>query len=172
MEELIKFWGKYKWSPDQGNFAHQDDWQHLSALPANRIKGVHSSLETFDDLIQSERFRPDSNLRADLSLRPRPYIGDLVKAQVVILLLNPGYGYHDHYAETSSKFVNALEENLSQKITNSDFPFLYLNPEFAWHGGFVWWEKKLKDVVIQLDRQKNCEVTEMPSATFHNALRA
>ncbi len=150
MEQLIKFWRTY--DPPKENYAHQDDWEYLNKLPTWPIERVHSSRETFGERIKSERLDPDSNLYADLSLRPRPYIGNLCAAQVIILLLNPDYGYHDHYAETSKKFIGALEENLSQNITNSDFPFIYLNPEFAWHGGFAWWETKLKGVVVQLQQ--------------------
>ncbi len=90
-----------------------------------------------------------------LTLLPQPYGGDLRKAEIFILLLNPGLGYTDYWGESRVKsFRNRLVRNLRQKLEGIHFPFMWLDPEYCWHGGFVWWEKKLRDVIKVIAEEK------------------
>jgi len=41
-------------------------------------------------------------------------------------------------------------DNLRQSFGGVEFPFLGLDPQFCWHGGFVWWEKKLRGVITEI----------------------
>src|SRR6185295_11273508 len=47
-----------------------------------------------------------------------------------------------------------LRMNLSQSFEGVEFPFLWLDPEFCWHGGFVWWEKKLREVITLIAAER------------------
>jgi hypothetical protein len=86
-----------------------------------------------------------------LSLLPVPYIGNLEESEIVILLLNPGFEYSDYWAESNApEFRNRLEQNLYQSFDGIEYPFLYLDPQFCWHSGFRWWERKLRDVLQRI----------------------
>jgi hypothetical protein len=85
---------------------------------------------------------------------PVPYIGNLNQADILIFLLNPGFTYSDYWAESKMPgFRVRLERNLQQSFEETEFPFLYLDPEFCWHPGFIWWEKKLRDVITDIAKQ-------------------
>ncbi len=59
--------------------------------------------------------------------------------------MNPGPGPHDYYGEYEvPKYRAALLANLKQ---GPPTPFLFLDPQFAWHGGFDWWQEKLAKVI-------------------------
>ena len=44
----------------------------------------------------------------------------------------------------------ALLANLKQQPPIGTIPFLFLEPQFAWHGGFDWWHGKLAKVIQRL----------------------
>ena len=98
---------------------------------------------SFEDFVTGMRFgNLDDNL-FHLSLFPVPYAGDLKSAPIVILMLNPGFGYSDYWAEFKMPdFRSRLELNLCQSFDRIEYPFLFLDPRFCWHGGFLWWEGK------------------------------
>ena len=78
-----------------------------------------------------------------------------VTADIVILLLNPGFGFTDYYSETCMpQFRCRLEKTLAQDFSDMEFPFVFLDPEYCWHGGFHWWEEKLRDVTTIIARKK------------------
>jgi len=86
-----------------------------------------------------------------LSLLPQPFIGDVKNASIYILELNPGLGPSDYYGESEvPEYHDALLANLQQDFSKSDLPFLFLDPKFAWHGGFDWWHGKLAKVIEEL----------------------
>jgi hypothetical protein len=51
-------------------------------------------------------------------------------------------------------FRKRLEDNLQQSFKGVEFPFLWLDPQFCFHSGFVWWEKKLRDVTTAIAERK------------------
>jgi hypothetical protein len=66
-------------------------------------------------------------------------------------MLNPGFGYNDYWAEFKvPDFRSRLELNLSQSFERIEYPFLFLDPQFCWHGGFLWWEGKLREVIHRI----------------------
>jgi hypothetical protein len=80
-----------------------------------------------------------------------PFLGDVRRASVYVLLLNPGLGPHDYYAEYEvPTFKAAVLANLRQDFSDNTERFLFLDPRFAWHGGFAWWHGKLVGVIEQL----------------------
>ncbi|MBA2704743.1 MAG: hypothetical protein H0U60_12930 [Blastocatellia bacterium] len=79
-----------------------------------------------------------------LGLVPVPYIGDLKHASVVILMLNPGLEADDYYAETpGSAYRDAIIRNLRQEVNDTAYPFVFLDPQFAWHSTGKYWRARL-----------------------------
>lgn len=86
-----------------------------------------------------------------LGLLPQPFFGDLRRATIDILLLNPGLGPTDYYGEYKvAAYRKALLNNLKQRFLKGASPFLFLDPAFSWHGGFGWWHAKLGGVIQRL----------------------
>lgn len=105
---------------------------------------VHRS---FQDYVSSPDFESENDTSLHVGLQPVPYIGDLNRASVFILTLNPSLAPSDYYAEQNSEaWREASANNLYQKDLNPKYPFLGLNPQFAWHPGFEYWHKKLRSL--------------------------
>ena len=98
----------------------------------------------------ADRFIFDSDTRLHLGLVPLPYGGDLRSAKVFVLMLNPGLGPSDYYAEqTSSEWRDLLVHNLYQNDPSIGFPFL--DQRFAWACSY--WLGKLKGLIWELREQ-------------------
>ncbi len=143
MIELINFWKELdirNLKNEQKPFVHPDD----EAIFENN----YTTINNYNDYINNPNFRPDDN-KFHLNLIPIPYIGNIEDAKVYILMLNPGFGILDYFAESNEKVREALIYNLEQNktILDSQYPFIFLNPEFLWHGGGQYWEKRLKDLI-------------------------
>lgn len=148
--ELVKFWKRCKF--DKPPFAHPDD---LPVLCQKEGRFIETYSRNFDTYIAGPRFGHSEDRRLHLSLRPVPYLGNLSQAKIFILLLNPGLAYADYWAETESKeYCKRLEYNLNQSFDGIDFPFFTLDPKFCWCSGFVWWEKKLREVIRLIAKEK------------------
>lgn len=105
--------------------------------------------DSWDQYVRCEILgRPDDR-RLHLGLLPQPFCGDLQKARVFILLLNPGLGPLGAFAQLRiPEYREALLANL-----RGGQPFMHLDPHFAWHGGFSYWNKKLRDVIEKLGEE-------------------
>jgi len=133
-------------------FAHPADWPALKDAGGRHIDAEPKDFRAF---VASDRFGDFADTRLHLSLLPIPYGGNLRTAEIVILLLNPGFSFTDYYAETRvPAFRNRLERTLAQDFGETEFPFLWLDPEYCWHSGFVWWERKLRDVADRIARAR------------------
>ena len=148
--ELIDFWRRCELAAPP--FAHPDD---LSILRQKNSRFIDAEPANFDSFIAGPRFGDFDDHRLHLSLLPLPYEGDLSHAEIVILLLNPGFSYGDYWAETKMPvFRQRKKASLRQSFKGIDFPFLELDPQFCWHSGFVWWEKKLRGVIKAIAAHK------------------
>lgn len=77
-----------------------------------------------------------------IDVLPEPFIGDVQKASVVILQLNPGFDpVADPPSHADDEFRKSLLANIGHK--HQEWPFYYLNPEFRNHPGSIWWHRKL-----------------------------
>jgi len=150
--ELVRFW-------DRCDLAAPPYWHPDDHLVLRRGNGRHIDDEpkTFDQYLVSPLFGDFEDHRLQLSLLPAPYLGNLANADIIVLLLNPGLAFCDYYAEARvPRFRQRLEMNLRQSFERIDFPFHFLDPEFCWHGGFLWWERKLRSVITTIaDRKFN-----------------
>lgn len=119
-----------------------------------------SKYNTYAEFIKSEDFGKASS-DFHLGLIPQPYIGNLANAKVFLLMLNPGFSLGDYYAqEHSAAFKQARIANLEQKNEADNYPFSYLNPEFAWTAGGQWWQSKLRSVANELVKKNQLSFRE------------
>jgi hypothetical protein len=96
-----------------------------------------------------------------LGLLPIPFIGDIQKAKVFILMANPGFGSSNYKAEYECEpFRKSIDKNLHQDIDN-EFPFYTLNPDFSWHGGFEYWSNKFSDIIEDLMEKQGQSYTDV-----------
>ena len=110
---------------------------------------------SFDEYIVSTEFGLSSDTNLHVGLLPIPFIGNLEKATIFVLTLNPGLHPGDYHAEQYiPEFRNALIRNLRQENNYNDkYPFISLNPHFAWHSGFDYWHKKFNRIIEALAKQ-------------------
>lgn len=147
-------------------FHQEDGFPHV--FPADR--GIISAdryrdFSSFEEYILSFEFGDDKDTRFHLGLLPIPYIGSLDQASVFILMLNPGLSPGDYFAETEYRtYRECLVRNIHQDQRDEQYPFLFLNPELAWHPGFEYWESKLRGVAQGLAYARGC--------TYQEALQA
>jgi hypothetical protein len=91
-----------------------------------------------------------------LQLIPCPYCGPIGTASVYILMLNPGFGLLDMYAEkTSEELRNELIQQLSGNRRN-----LFFDPRFFWTGGFEYWLRKFKTIIHQVANEVHISAKE------------
>jgi len=165
MPELLDSWARWaEGPPDAQQFQLlQADRASVGAL--NRRPGIIHWNSWQEAAVN---FLPwDVNCtRLHLGLIPLPFIGNVLKASVYFLLLNPGVSATDYHAEYEIPgFRRRLLSNLRQDFADERFSFLPLDPEFAWHSGAAYWEKKLKHVATQL-----CERTGAPQAVVRETI--
>lgn len=154
--ELINTWKN--WTPTTPPHALNEDYELLIHPTGKETITIKQSWE---DVYNSSDFEKPDDTRFHLGLLPKPYIGDLQNATIFILLLNPGLSPDDYYGEFKvPEFRKSVLSNIRQDFGNDDFPFLFLNPKYAWHAGFEWWHNKLKDVIKDLSTNQKISFAE------------
>lgn len=93
------------------------------------------------ELIQSHR--NFSNLRLDAV--PGQIIGGLDTAEVVFLLLNPGFNEND--VTVDIKLPGFIDDNQRNHIDPYNSPFLYFNKGYEVTGGYKWWTRILNPLI-------------------------
>lgn len=77
-----------------------------------------------------------------VELLPQPYLGDVLSARVICLLLNPGCsGSEDNIELNCCRLQKALRDNLSLSAPR----LVYLDDEFDWTSGGKWMRQKILD---------------------------
>jgi len=152
IEKLLSYW---RTCPvDHPPYIPSGDRQSLSSIG-------QMTYETFDSYVQSKSFGAKAETAFHYGLLPIPFVGDLLSAKVFILLLNPGLSHGDYYAEyQSNKFREAHIRNLYQDNKKSSYPFHFLDPTFAWHPGFVYWQSKFDDLLQHIASEKGISYQE------------
>ncbi len=155
-QPLIATWREFK-SRDGLNVLEEDK----RVLDSYKKRNLYHTHATYEEYIRDTDFDPSSDNRLHLGLIPIPYLGNLAKARIFILMLNPGFLPIDYYAETHCReFREAMERNLRQEFQPDDYPMISLNPRFAWLGGAEYWTRKLSGVLSDLRRQRGLTWTE------------
>jgi hypothetical protein len=156
--DLVEFWRKCKLKKPP--FFHPAD---RAALWQKNGRFIETDVLNFDSFIAGPRFGGSDDNLLHLSLRPVPYLGNLARAKIFILLLNPGLEYADYWAEDERQpreFRERLESNLRQSFDGVKFPFFKLDPQFCWCSGFKWWEGKLRETIRRIAKERNTKYFE------------
>ena len=78
------------------------------------------------------------------NFRPVPWAGNLLKAKVIIVMLNPGMSKLSKQINDEELERPFLARNLGQKNNPSLF---YLNPKLKQTGGGIYWRRRFKSFV-------------------------
>lgn len=106
----------------------------------------------------------DSSSKLHVSLIPIPYVGNPLTADIIILMLNPGFLPISIWAEdTVPNWSQVLWRNLRQERAIDCEPFLFLDPQFAWHPGFTYWAARFRKTVVH--------IMETRGIPYHQALK-
>lgn len=110
------------------------------------------------DVYSQPDFGKPGDTKLQLGIIPHPFCGDIKNAEIYILMLNPGYGPHDYFAELEVlSYKEAALKNLRQEFEHRSYPFYLLNPEFAWTGGYAWWHKKLAFTIDEISKKNETD---------------
>ncbi|MDP3340077.1 hypothetical protein [Frigidibacter sp.] len=144
--ELIEHWQKI--NLEKGPFRHPNDKPFLDKQC--------SSWKNCEHAVESYR-ASDQITKVIYDIYPAPYSGDIRKAKIFLLMLNPSWAPDDlHHQIESEVYRKAEQAALWQQDLDERFPNHYLNPNFCWSGGYRYWEKKLKHVAAEVrDRKKS-----------------
>jgi hypothetical protein len=116
---------------------------------------------TWPNVYRGDTFCAPGNTKLHLGLLPQPFFGDLRRASIYILLLNPGVRPADYYGEYAvPAYRKALLAILKQEFAANSIPFQFLDPQFSWHGGFGWWHGKFARVIERLAEGWNVSFAE------------
>lgn len=144
--DLIKAWRS--WHPEAAPFILDADRVAFDGGRGTPGTVIHQS---WREAREAPDFAAPGDPRFHLGLLPMPFLGDLLRAEVYILLLNPGLGPGDYFGEYEvPEYREALLANQRQPPSDEPIPFHFLDDRFAWSGGFRYWNKKLGGVIAEL----------------------
>jgi hypothetical protein len=140
-DRLLSEWEQ--WTPRGLPFALDADRETL-AQSSNAL----AIFGSWSQAIGAPDFGQPGDTRLHLGLLPQPFIGDLRRASIYVLSLNPGLEPSDYYGEYEiPAYRDALLGTLKQQFYDCRLPFMFLDPRYSWHGGFRWWHGKLAQVL-------------------------
>jgi len=144
--DLLEAWAA--WRPEAPPFVLDGDRKIMESARSARSVVTHAD---WNAALRAPDFAAPGDTRLHLGLLPQPFVGDLRRASVYVLLLNPGLGTGNYFAEYEvPAFRDALLATLHQKFSDGMTPFVFLDPRFAWEGGFWHWHRKLAAVIGRL----------------------
>lgn len=160
MNKLIAHWKELNLT--QPPYAHPKDIPFFKHRRPVDLEHPILDAETFpkDKLANTEHF-------FHLSLLPAPFIGDLEKADIFILMLNPGFQRDEYKIEARSEVKTALIATLSQELENVSYPFWYLDPQYQEHPGHKYWHNNLQKVGSYDELSQRVAVLQM--MPYHSA---
>lgn len=100
-----------------------------------------------DYVANPERGNPADAGRLCLGLLPMPFVGNLRTASIFLLMLNPGARPHDFFGESE---VPEYRNELLATLRQDDGIDGLLDPRFAWHGRYGYWEGKLSKLFARI----------------------
>ena len=134
---LLSEWRK--WDPKDFPYVLNMD---ADVLASPSWKSSVAKYRSWRKAIRDPDFCKPNDKRLHLGLIPVPFIGDMLNASIYVLMLNPGLGPGDYFEYKVPRLRRALIDNLRQKRRRGVMPFVFLDPRFAWHGGFGYWDRK------------------------------
>ena len=108
-----------------------------------------------DDANEKTKKAAKEKYKLQLSVYPQHFVGNIDKAKIIILSLNPGYSteYYDAY-KNSTNYEQIIKENLEMKQ-----PFFHAF-ELANESDLGYWGNKMKCWVEGYDKKDNEELIE------------
>lgn len=141
-----------------------EEWRKFDEKKTPFIFPSDKELLNRDDFFEDIFSYEDFTLRLDeiktapsklhLNLLPIPYIGNLEKAKLFILSANPGVGATDYKIQDDDESYRKILRNNIRQENFDDYPFFCLNPKYAWHGGFEYWEPRFMPIINELTKNK------------------
>jgi hypothetical protein len=117
--EIVEFWRACQL--DKPPFVHPDDAPVLRSRFGDLTKDLPHD---FDEFVASSRFGQFEDKKFHFSLYPHPYAGDLGKADIFLLQLNPGMNLADYHVEWDGPaYRSILTQNIRQDLEGWEFPF-------------------------------------------------
>jgi len=89
-----------------------------------------------------------------LDLLPQPWTGDIKRATVLMLALNPGFAADDHAEIENPDYAEQWRLALS---FSTRVPFYFLDPAFSHTGGYRWWHRRLTALIEVAGREAVAE---------------
>ena len=137
LNALVKAWRSQRFAPGARNVLQADS----DAIESHATVEHHLSWMAFTG---ASRFGAPDDSAFHLGLLPMPFLGNLRRACVFLVSLNPGLGPHDYFGEHHvTEYSEALLKNLRQ---DRDARFPFLDPAHAWHGGSAYWAPRLRGI--------------------------
>jgi hypothetical protein len=120
------------------------DQEAIDLLPSSK-RNCYTSWKQF---VRDHDFSTEDSGTLHLGLLPAPFWGDIARARVVVLTLNPGVGPHDYLAEYRTPGLRkAYLANLRGLRGRK---FIWLDPALSWHSGFSYWHGHLRSLIRSL----------------------
>jgi hypothetical protein len=139
MHRLAEFWKSEDF--ERPPFIHSKDRGILQS------PSVPNSFEQYLD----RSFGSKKETVLHTCLLPEPYVGELSRADIVVVLLNPGLQVGDYFAQyVMPNGRERLLMNLRQELASEEFPHMFLDPLMCWHPGFNYWHNKFESLAREL----------------------
>jgi hypothetical protein len=126
-----------------------DEPPYVFAEDAPLVDSANADLFAIDNPYTKDTNPPDDILY--LRLLPQPYFGNLDTASIFVLMSHPGMKPLDFEVEDKKlEYRQALLQGLRQENADVEYPFVFLNPDFAWHTGYQYWKKRLGAIPVKI----------------------
>ena len=143
LDALVKAWRSQRFAPGARNVLQDDS----DVIESHATVEHHLSWKAFTG---ASGFGAPDDSAFHLGLLPMPFLGNLRRASVFLVSLNPGLGPHDYFGEHHvTEYSKALLKNLRQ---DRDARFPFLDPAHAWHGGSAYWAPRLRGITEGVQR--------------------
>ncbi len=158
LDEYINYWRRF--AAAKPPYLHADD---DNAMTKRQWGKFHDKPYDFESYVASP-WQNEKTTIFHTGLLPQPHLGKLESAKAIVLMTNPGFDVSDYWAEKNPALYKDLFATIHQNLSGFDFPFIFLDPKYCWHGGFKWWERKFRDIATHVKEIKGL-------STYYDALR-
>lgn len=110
------------------------------------LKEEQAIVERFNKKINNDLYKIHTQIM------PAPFMGDVVKAPIVILMLNPGYTKEEDKVGYYNKYQDWWINEVQHIPTKSNFPFFALEEEYSKSSPY--WATKLKPITLLSPTEK------------------
>lgn len=146
---LVEFWLAF--TPSEPPHIHPADAEFLEQS-GRTVTQVEA--RDFGSFVRSSDFGKWDG-RFHLSLLPAPYLGDLDRADIFLLLINPGVALQSYLEQADHRYLELWEKTLRQRLDGTAFPNYAVDPANSWCGAYQWWEKKFRRIACELVQSKS-----------------